>query len=114
MLLLMPRTDEARLEMEDEYQLRMSVRENLTMADLRRAERTPRLPPLRWEELLTLLPTYALFLEMMFGAKNTHLLGINAVRRQLYAMADFRHLVSRSYMANVSWAVLDDGVNHFN
>ena len=114
MLLLMPRTDDARMEIEDEYQLRQAVGENLSMADLRRAERTPRLPPLRWEELATLLTTYGLFLEMLFGPKNAHLRGVNAVRRQLFAMADYRHLFSKAYIANVSWAILDDGVNHFN
>ena len=114
MLLLMPRTDDARMEIEEEYQLRQSVGENLSMADLRRAERTPRLPPLRWEELATLLTTYGLFLEMLFGPKNAHLRGVNAVRRQLFAMADYRHLFSKAYIANVSWAILDDGVNHFN
>ena len=77
LLLLMPHTEEARLKIEAEYQRRRAAGKTVTVADLKKAERAPRLPPVRWEELLMLLTTYALFLEMLFTSKNEHLCGVN-------------------------------------
>ena len=63
---------------------------------------------------MMLFTTYALFLEMLFGQNNQHLQGLNAVRGQLMAMAQIRKVLTPMYFANVVWAVLDDGVRHFN
>ena len=76
-LLLMPHLDEVRLEIEKEYQRRKAAGRNVTVADLKKAERTPRLPPLRWEDLVLLMTTYALFLEILFTSNNEHLKGLN-------------------------------------
>ena len=113
-LLLMPRTEETRLAIEFEYQRRLAAGKNVTVADLQRAEREPRLPPQRYEELIMLLTTYALFLEMLFGAMNAHLRGVNAIRRELLAMADHKHLYDKWFYAQITWAIIDDGVDHFN
>ena len=100
-LLLMPRSEEQRFEIEQDYQRRLAAGRNVTTADIRRAERAPRLPPLVWEALMTLLTTYALFFEMLFTARNAHLQGVNAVRRQLMTMANFKHCFDRWCCVNV-------------
>ena len=47
--------------------------------DIKVAERAPRMPPLKWEEVCMLFTTWALLLEMLFTHKNAHLAGINSI-----------------------------------
>ena len=41
----------------------------MTLADYKAAEKVPRMPPLRWDEVCTLFTTWALLLKMFFGKK---------------------------------------------
>jgi hypothetical protein len=114
MLALMPRTEEERIEIEQEYQRRKDAGKNVTTGDLKAAARKPRMPPTRWEEVLMLLTTWALLLEMLFGERNQHLQGINAIRRHLMSLAETKHCYNAAYFANVVWACVDDSVRYFN
>lgn len=68
-LLLMSHTEVLRYEIETEYQCCRAAGQNITVADLKRAQYTPRLPPTRWEEIAMRLITYILFLEALFGPR---------------------------------------------
>ena len=78
------------------------------------SKKAPRLPPTSWEETATLLTTYALFLEMLFGSKHEHLKGVDCVQRELMGMARIKQKLSTSYYANMIWEILDDMCKHFN
>ena len=77
------------------------------MADHKAAEKAPRMPPLRWEELCTLFTMWA-------GTKSLHLLGLNAIRRHILSLAETKHRYTSTYFANLVWCVLDDAVRWLN
>ena len=79
----------------------------MTMADHKAAEKAPRMPPLRWEELCTLFTMWA-------GTKSLHLLGLNAIRRHILSLAETKHRYTSTYFANLVWCVLDDAVRWLN
>ena len=114
LLQLLPRSPEEIAVMEGERKLREKTVKTLSYTEAKKMERAPRLPTWRFEDTMMLFTTYALFLEMLFGQNNQHLQGLNAVRGQLMAMAQIRKVLTPMYFANVVWAVLDDGVRHFN
>ena len=80
MLVLMPRTEEERIDMEQDYQRRQTAGWNVTTGDLKAAEKRPIMPPLGWENVLILFTTWALLLDMLFTEHNAHLQGLNSVR----------------------------------
>ena len=77
LLQLMPRSPAENAGMKKEHQVRDQSAETLTYIEARKAQKTPRLPPTSWEETPTLLTTYTLFLEIMFGDKNAYLNGLD-------------------------------------
>ena len=84
------------------------------MADCKAAEKAPRMPPLRWDEVCTLFTTWALLLKMLFGKNNAHLHCLNAIRRHLLSLAETKHRYNTTYFANVVWCVLNDAVKWLN
>ena len=50
---------------------------------------------------------------MFFIPNNGHQKGLNAVRGQLRAMSQQSSNLTRRYLANVMWAISDDGCFHF-
>ena len=113
-LQLMPRTTEEEGRMNAVRRAKAKAGGIISYAEARKFERAPRLPPRTWEETATLLLTYSLFLEMLFGRKNEHLDGVQAVRRNLMALAQCKSKLKPSYYGNVIWAVLDDMAKHFS
>ena len=111
---LMPRTEDERIELDMERERRKRAGKNVTLAECKAAEKAPRMPPLRWDEVLTLFTTWGKLLEMLFGDNNAHLQGLNAVRRHLLSLAETKHRYSTTYFANVVWCVLDDSVRWLN
>jgi hypothetical protein len=57
---------------------------------------------------------YALFLEMLFTERNTHLRGLNEICRALMAMNGIQHRLSRRYLATISWAIINYSCKHFS
>ena len=57
-----------------------------SFAEAKKDLKAPRLPPVDIKDANSLFTTYAAYLRMMFGARNAHLLGLNAVRARLRAM----------------------------
>ena len=114
MMLLMPRTDDEIIELEAEWDRRKKAGKNVTTADYKAAEKAPRMPPLKWEEVCLLFTTWALLLKMLFTERNAHLLGLNSIRRHLMSLSKDKYLYSSSYFANVVWCVLDNAVRTFN
>ena len=55
-----------------------------------------------------------MFLEMLFSKDNTHLGGLNHVRRQLMGIAKKSDRLTPMYFANVTWVVLEDAFKHFS
>ena len=50
---------------------------------------------------------------MFFTPNNGHIKGLNAVQGQLRAMSQKSSNLTRRYLANVMWAILDDICFHF-
>ena len=67
-----------------------------------------------WEETATLLTTYSLFLEMLFGNENEHLGGVDEVRRELLVMARIKQRLTPSFYTNMICAILNGMAKHFN
>ena len=86
----------------------------MTTADYNAAEKAPRMPPLRLDEVCTLFTILALLMKMLFGEKNAHLLGLNAVGRHLLSLGETKHRYTATYFANVVWCVLDNTVKWLN
>ena len=114
MILLMPRTEDEIIELDAEWERRRRVGKNVTTADYKAAEKAPRMPPLRWDEVCLLFTTWALMLKMLFGKRNAHLLGLNSIRQHMMTLSSTKHLYNAQYFANVVWCVLDDAVRSFN
>ena len=57
-----------------------------SFAKAKKDMKAPRLPPVDIKDANSLYTTYAAYLNMMFGPRNTHLLGLNVVRARLRAM----------------------------
>lgn len=114
MLALMPRTEEERIDMEQDYQRRQTAVRNVTTGDLEAAEKRPRMPPLGWGNVLILFTTRALLLDMLFTEHNAHLQGLNSMRRFLTGLATSKQYYSAEFFANVVWICIDDAVRHFN
>ena len=57
-----------------------------SFAEAKKDLKAPRLPPVEIKDANSLYTTYAAYLNMMFGPRNTHLIGLNAVRARLRAM----------------------------
>jgi hypothetical protein len=112
----MPYSPEEIALLERERKRKQQSINNWGYTDAKRAERTPRLPPVRYSEVLQLFTTYALLLQVLFGGptNNSHLAGLNDVRGQLKSMAGVQHRLKPMYFANVVWAVLDDACKHFS
>ena len=72
------------------------------------------MPPTTWAETASLLTTYALFLNMLFGKRNQHLQGLNDVRRQFIALSEIQDTLDELYYANLIWAIIDAMYRHFN
>ena len=70
------------------------------------------MPPVDIKDANSLYTTYAAYLNMMFGPRNTHLLGLNAVRAQLRAMRGA--LLPKMYIPNTVWNVTCDAQEHFS
>ena len=113
-MLLMPRTEDEIIQMELERERRMRAGKHVTLADYKAAEKVPRMPPLRWDEVCTLFTTWALLLKMLVGRNSAHLLSLNAIRRHVLSLAGTKHRYSPTYFANVVWCVLDDAVRWLN
>ena len=90
-MLLVPRTEDEKIELEMEWERRKRAGKNVTTADYKAAEKAPRMPPLRWDEVCTLFTTWALLLKMLFGEKNAHLLDLNVVRWRLLLLGETKH-----------------------
>ena len=114
MMLLMPRTDDEIIELEAEWERRKRAGKNVTTADYKAAEKAPRMPPVKWEEVCLLFTTWALLLKMLFTNRNAHFLGLNSIRRHLMSLSKDKYLYSPSYFANIVWCVLDDAIRTFN
>ena len=71
------------------------------------------MPPLRYKYCLQLYTTYAVLFEMFFTPKNGHLKGLNRVQGKLRAISQQISNLTRRYLANVTWAILDDGFFYF-
>ena len=114
MMLLLPRTEEEIILMDAEWERRRRAGKNVTTADYKAAEKAPRMPPLRWDEVCLLFTTWALMLKMLFGERNAHLLGLNSIRQHVMTLSSTKHLYNTQYFANIVWCVLDDAVRSFN
>ena len=87
------------------------VRDNSALqsyAEAKKRQKAPRMPPTTWAETASLLTTYALFLNMLFGKRNQHLQGLNDVRRQFMALSEIQDTLDEMYYANMIWAIIDD------
>ena len=115
-LLLMPFSPEEKSLMELEKRRKQLSKGNWSYADAKRAEKLPRIPPGRYSEVIQLLTTYGLVLQVLFGShkSNRHLAGVNAVRAQLKMMGNVQHKLEPLYFINVIWAVMQDACAHFS
>ena len=77
------------------------------------AQKTPMMPPRRYECCLQLYKTYTVLLEMFFTPNNGHLKGLSTVQGQLREVSQQSSNLTRRYLAYVTWAILDDGCFHF-
>ncbi len=83
----------------------------MTTADLERAERAPRMPPVLWEDVAMLFTTWAQLVEMLFTKDNAHYQGLNHVQKHIMGIAKNKNFFVPMYVVLV---VLDDSVRHFN
>jgi len=113
-LLLMPRTEDDVMVMGSEWQRRLRAGKNVTTADYKAAEKAPRMPPLRWDEVCMLFTTWALLLKMLFGPRCAHLVGLNSIRQHVMSLSSTKHMYDATYFANMVWCVLDDAVRWLN
>ena len=114
LMLLMPRMEDEIIELELEREKRKQAGKNVTIADYEAVRKALWMPPLRWDEVCTLFATWSLLLRLLFGTKNAHLLGLNAIRRHVLSLAETKHRYSSTYFTNVVWCVLDNAVRWLN
>ena len=81
-----------------------------SFAEAKKDPKAPRLPPVDIKDANSLFTTYAAYLRMMFGARNAHLLGLNAVRARLRAMRGA--ILPKRYRPNTVWWVTCDAQEH--
>ena len=91
-----------------ERELKKQTGSNWTYANARAALKQPRRPPTTSETTCTFLTTYAMFLEMLFTDSNSHLEGLNAIRRKLRIMQATKRKISKIWFATVVWGLIED------
>ncbi len=114
MLLLMPWTEEQQINIEQEFERRKTAGKTITIADLGRAERVPRMPPSRWEDIIILFTTWSNLMEILFMRKNDRFMGMDSLRRYMMGLADTKLCYNASHFVNILCAAHDDAVCHMN
>ena len=108
----MPVTPEEKAATDKDQEILRRTQHTLTYKDEKNGQKNPRMPPLRYKCCLQLYTTYAVLLGMFFTPNNGHIKGLNAVQGQLRAMSQQSSNLTRQYLANVTWLILDDGCFH--
>ena len=113
-LCLLPKSTKEVAKLKRDKLAMIAAKGNISVADAKKLQRRPRMPPAEWEPMVTLLTTYSMLLRMLFGRRNNHLKGVDQVRRVLMKLGKNKSKLNAQYFANVMWAVLDDGCKHFS
>ena len=71
-------------------------------ADKRKLHRRSRTPSSTCDQTVALYTTWALFIEMLFGKKNAHLISVNEVRRTLMTISKVQSRLEPIYFADMT------------
>ena len=115
---LLPRSRNEQIKIREDKRAKKKANRGMNMtearAEAKRANKTPRLPPTDWEGLATLLSSYSIVLDILFYGDNAHRVGVDKIRGSMMALSKVKDLLDPLYLANVLWAIIEDGSQHFH